>query len=52
MSISTFEKYNAIRNNQSFAHDNTVLNKPEAQYVIEIVSATLRLIKSVEDNTL
>lgn len=52
MSISTFDKYNAIRNDQSYAHDNTVLNKAEAIYVIEIVTATLRLVNFVEDEIL
>ena len=41
MSISTFEKYNAIRNNKSYAHDNEVLNKAEATYVVTIITATL-----------
>lgn len=48
MSISTFERFNAIRNNYSYAHDNKVLNKTEAAYVISIITATLRLFHDIE----
>lgn len=47
-SISLFDRYNSIRNNQSFAHDNMVLNKTEAAYVVRIVSATLSFIAEIE----
>ena len=50
MSISTFEKYNGVRNNQSYAHDNDVLNNTEAIYVIEVVNATLKYIRCIEEN--
>lgn len=50
MSVSTFEKYNAIRNTQSYAHDNAILNKAEATYVVTIVTATLTLIHKVENS--
>lgn len=49
MTISTFETFNNIRNTKSFAHDNVVLDKAEATYVITIVSATLSFIHEVED---
>lgn len=48
MSISTFEKYNTIRNDKSYAHDNEVLDKAEAEYVVSIVTATLTLIHKLE----
>lgn len=48
MSISTFEKYNTIRNDKSYAHDNEVLDKAEAEYVVTIVTATLTLIHKLE----
>jgi hypothetical protein len=48
MSISTFEKYNQVRNQQSYAHDNEVLNKAEAMYVVRVISATLALLYEVE----
>lgn len=49
MSISTFEKYNEIRNSQSYAHDNDILNKAEATYAVTIVTATLTLIHKIEN---
>ena len=49
MSISSFEKYNAIRNNQSYAHDNDVLNNMEAAYVVKIITATLTLLHEIEN---
>lgn len=48
MSISLFESYNAVRNDQSYAHDNRVLQGNEAEYVVRIVSATLNLIEQTE----
>ena len=50
MSISTFEKYNVIRNQQSYAHDNKTLNKDEATYVVTVIVATLTLIQKIETN--
>lgn len=49
MSISSFEKYNKIRNDQSYAHDNVVLNNIEAAYVVKIITATLTLIYEIEN---
>lgn len=49
MSISLFDSYNSVRNNQSYAHDNKVLNKTEAAYVVKIVSATLSFIDEIEN---
>lgn len=48
MSSSLFEKYNTIRNLQSYAHDNEVLNKAEAIYVVTVITATLTLIHEIE----
>lgn len=48
MSISIFERYNAIRNNKSYAHVNDVLGKAEATYVVTIVTATLAFIHEIE----
>lgn len=47
-SISLFESYNFIRNNKSYTHDNKVLSKQEAEYVVKIVSATLSYIEKIE----
>lgn len=49
MSISSFEKYNKIRNDQSYAHDNVVLNNIETAYVVKIITATLTLIYEIEN---
>lgn len=48
-SINLFDKYNAVRNNQSYAHDNAILDDVEAEYVVRIMSATLNLIDSIEN---
>lgn len=51
-SIDLFSKYNGVRNDQSFAHPNAVLNKAEAAYVVQIVSSTLTLIEQIEKTVL
>lgn len=48
MSISLFDRYNAVRNNQSYAHDNKLLDKREAAYVVRTLSATLTFIDEIE----
>ena len=48
MSISVFERFNAIRNDNSYAHDNDILNNAEATYVISIITATLQLFQEIE----
>lgn len=48
-SISIFEKYNSIRNDQSYAHDNEVLNKMEAEYVVKTIANLLCFIDNVEN---
>jgi len=47
-SISLFESFNDIRNNSSFAHDNTILEPAEARYVFDTVSAMLIFVRAVE----
>ena len=49
MSISLFDKYNGIRNDQSFAHDNKVLNNAEAMFVVKIMTATISFIYELEE---
>lgn len=46
--INTFDKFNQVRNNQSTAHPNEVLNKAEATYVVHIVVETLTFIANIE----
>jgi len=47
-SISLFESFNDIRNNNSFTHDNLILEPAEARYVFDTVSAMLLFIRAVE----
>ncbi len=47
-SISLFEGFNDIRNNSSFAHDNSILEPAEARYVFDTVSAMLIFVRAVE----
>jgi len=49
--ISLFEKYNDIRNNKSYAHDNEILSKNESILVLQTVSAMLNFMDTVEKNT-
>ena len=46
--INIFDKYNAIRNSQSAAHPNEILNKAEAMYAVRIVAETLTFIDKIE----
>ena len=48
-SISLFDKYNNIRNDQSYAHDNEILNKSEAMLAARIMTATLDFIYEFEE---
>ena len=47
-SISIFEKFNDIRNNNSFAHDNNVLTREDAIYVINTIVNLLNYISYIE----
>lgn len=47
-SISIFEKFNDIRNNSSFAHDNEILTKEDAVYVINTIVNLLNYIVYIE----
>ena len=48
MSISILESFNDVRNNQSFAHDNSLLNHNESILIFNNVSSTIRFIESIE----
>lgn len=48
-SISLFDKYNAIRNDQSYAHDNTVLDSLEAEFAVHIIAELILFLDKVED---
>ena len=47
-SISLFDSFNEIRNNQSFAHDNDVLDAIEAEFAISAIANVLNFIDKVE----
>jgi hypothetical protein len=47
-SIGVFEKFNHVRNNQSLAHDNELLDSAEARFIYDGVTAVLRFVKSIE----
>lgn len=46
--ISLFAKYNDIRNDHSFAHENDILAKDEAEYAVKTMLATLQFIEKLE----
>lgn len=46
--ISLFEGYNEVRNFQSFAHDNPILEPSEARYIFDTISAILTFLRAVE----
>ena len=47
-SISTLEAFNKVRNNQSLAHDNPILNYEEALLIFNHVAASVRFLRSIE----
>jgi hypothetical protein len=46
--ISIFEAFNRVRNDQSLAHDNPMLNYEESILILNNVATSMRFIKSVE----
>ncbi|MDR6539468.1 abortive infection family protein [Variovorax soli] len=46
--ISVLESFNDVRNNQSLAHDNPILNYEESLLIFNHVAASIRFIKSLE----
>ena len=46
--ISIFESFNDVRNNESFAHDNDIVDQAEARYIFDSITALLRFIKTIE----
>lgn len=47
-SISTLEAFNDVRNNQSLAHDNPVLNYDEALLIYNHVAISVRFLRNLE----
>lgn len=46
--IGVFEKFNHIRNNDSLAHDNDLVDAAEARFIYDSVTAVLRFVKTIE----
>jgi hypothetical protein len=46
--IKTLEEFNHVRNSQSLAHDNQVLNHDEALLIFRHVTASLRFVRDLE----
>lgn len=47
-SISIFDQFNDVRNNQSFAHDNDLIEKAEARFIFDSITSILRFVKAIE----
>lgn len=50
--ISILEKFNHIRNNQSLAHDNEILNSNESTFIINNIINLLHFIELLESNNI
>lgn len=49
-SISLFDRYNDIRNDKSYAHDNNILNEIEADFVVRAMANVLTFLDNIETN--
>lgn len=47
-SISIMEAFNRVRNEQSFAHDNSILNYNESMLILNHVASTIRFLHGLE----
>lgn len=47
-SIAIFEAFNDVRNNQSFAHDNKILNYDESVLIANNLFSTIKFIEAIE----
>ncbi len=50
-SMSTMEAFNRVRNTQSFAHDNPILNYNESLLIFNHVASAIRFIGTLEDQS-
>ncbi|MFX1762186.1 abortive infection family protein [Paraburkholderia sp. A1RI-2L] len=48
VSISNLEAMNAVRNDQSLAHDNPMLNHDEAVLIVSHIGGLVRFLKTIE----
>lgn len=49
--ISVMEAFNRVRNDQSFAHDNRILNYNESLLIFGHVTSSIRFIEAIEKRT-
>lgn len=47
--VKVMEQFNHVRNDQSLAHNNTILSVAEGRYVFETVTSLLRFIKTLDE---
>jgi hypothetical protein len=47
-SISTLESFSRVRNDQSFAHDNKILNYDESLLIFNHVTGAIKFIEAIE----
>jgi hypothetical protein len=47
-SISVFDKFNDVRNNHSFAHDNNLVDKAESRFIFDVIISILRFVNTIE----
>lgn len=48
-SISILESFNTVRNNQSFAHDNPILNYNESLLIFNNIASAIKFIETIEN---
>ena len=46
--IAVFDKFNHVRNNNSLAHDNELIDTAEARFIYDAITAFLRFVKAIE----
>lgn len=50
--VSIFDKYNYVRNNKSYAHDNNILNSAESLLIYNNIVNIYEFIKTIEKNVM
>lgn len=49
-SVSILEAFNDVRNNRSFAHDNSVLNYNESMLIFNNIASVINFVQSIEND--
>ncbi|HOH60606.1 MAG TPA: abortive infection family protein, partial [Candidatus Cloacimonadota bacterium] len=47
--VKLFDDFNYVRNNQSAAHPNPLLNKTESLFIVDTVCSIIEFLKRIED---